>query len=173
MTQLQFNFDPGDQAERIAQAERRVLKALKDWALVANTRIGGTAVSKYMDNVAGVSGQSTFGAIQGKLRRGAKLRIITGRLARSILGSRKTFAQRMGGAVESIEEITTPRVGVVELTKGSKVPYAAIHEYGGKAGRGGRARIPRRSYLRPGLRDETSYLTGNLRDRIQQAISVI
>ena len=140
---------------------------------MANTRIGGTAVSKYMDNVAGVSGQSTFGAIQGKLRRGAKLRIITGRLARSILGSRKTFAQNMGGAVESIEEITTPRVGVVELTKGSKVPYAAIHEYGGQAGRGGRARIPRRSYLRPGLRDETSYLTGNLRDRIQQAISVI
>jgi len=92
MTQLRFTFDPGDQAERIAQAERRVLKALKDWAIVANTRIGATAVSKYMDNVAGVSGQSTFGAIQGKLRRGAKLRIITGRLARSILGSRRTFA---------------------------------------------------------------------------------
>ncbi len=75
---------------------------------MANTRIGGTAVSKYMDNVAGVSGQSTFGAIQGKLRRGPKLRIITGRLARSILGSRKTFAQNMGGAVEEDQYVLGP-----------------------------------------------------------------
>ena len=173
MTQLRFIFDAGDQAERIAQAEKRVLKALKDWVIVANTRIGGTAVSKYMDNVAGVSGQSTFGAIQGKLRRGPKLRIITGRLARSILGSRRTFAQNMGGAVESIEEVRTPRVGVVLLFKGSKVPYAAIHEYGGLAGREKSVSIPRRSYLRPAVRDERGYLTGNLRERIQQAISVI
>ena len=36
MTQLSFIFDPGDQAERIAQAERRVLKALKDWALAVS-----------------------------------------------------------------------------------------------------------------------------------------
>jgi phage gpG-like protein len=79
----------------------------------------------------------------------------------------------MGGAVESIEEVRTPRVGVVELVKGSKVPYAAIHEYGGNAGRAGSVSIPRRSYLRPALRDETSYLTSNLRERIQQAISVI
>jgi len=173
MTQFEIRFEPGDQGKRIDKARDCIERALKDWVIVANTRIGGRAVSNYMDNVAGVSGQSTFGAISGKLRRGPKLRIITGRLARSILGSRKTFAQSMGGAVESIEEVRTPRVGVVELIKGSKVPYAAIHEYGGRAGRAGSVSIPRRSYLRPALRDETGYLTGNLRERIQQAISVI
>ena len=173
MTKFEASFDPGDQAERIDKARGRIEKALKEWVIVANTRIGGRAVSKYMDNVAGVSGQSTFGLIQGKLRRGPKLRVITGRLLRSILGSRRTFAQNMGGAVESIEEVRMPRVGVVELVKGSSVPYAAIHEYGGLAGRDKSVSIPRRSYLRPAFRDETGYLTGDLRERIQKAVSVI
>lgn len=33
------------------------------------------------------------------------------------------------------------------------IPYAAIHEYGGNAGRGGKVRIPARPYLRPAFDD--------------------
>lgn len=35
----------------------------------------------------------------------------------------------------------------------SQVKYAAIHEFGGRAGRGGRSRIRPRPYLRPALLD--------------------
>ena len=35
----------------------------------------------------------------------------------------------------------------------SQVRYAGIHEFGGRAGRGGRSRIPARPYLTPALRD--------------------
>jgi hypothetical protein len=40
---------------------------------------------------------------------------------------------------------------VVALSAGANVPYAAIHEFGGDAGKGGHAHIPARPYMLPAL----------------------
>lgn len=39
------------------------------------------------------------------------------------------------------------RAGVKSLSIFTNIPYAAIHQFGGKAGRGGKATIPARPYL--------------------------
>ena len=52
------------------------------------------------------------------------LRIVTGRLERSLRGA------RTGGVDESISEIETTPQGRLRLTLGSRVPYAAAHEEG-------------------------------------------
>ena len=53
------------------------------------------------------------------------LRIVRSRLARSLTGA------RYNGKDESINKVQIVRDGLVRLVKGSKVPYAAIHEHGG------------------------------------------
>jgi HK97 gp10 family phage protein len=40
------------------------------------------------------------------------------------------------------------------VTTGTNVVYAAIHEFGGMAGRGRKVKIPARPYLRPGLEEQ-------------------
>lgn len=68
------------------------------------------------------------------------LRIITGNLYKSF--SPKNIAS--GNVYEVKREGDT-----YVFNYGSKVPYAAIHEFGGIAGNG--ARIPARPYLRPAI----------------------
>lgn len=54
----------------------------------------------------------------------------------------------------------------------SIIPYARIHEYGGKAGRGLKANIPARPYLEPGVRDyiedDNSGLSATIDDIMQK-----
>lgn len=89
-------------------------------------------------------------------RRGGKLLgIMTGRLSRSILGS---YAPSRGGGAEGsregIEQIEVkPRAIEVIGKKGSRVPYARIHEKGGMAGPRRKVQIPARPYLKPALMD--------------------
>jgi phage gpG-like protein len=45
------------------------------------------------------------------------------------------------------------------------LPYAAIHEFGGYAGRGRRTKIPKRSYLRPAIEK----VLGPLKEEINKA----
>lgn len=44
-----------------------------------------------------------------------------------------------------VMDVSTPNL--VRVTAASALPYAAVHQYGGRAGRGLRALIPQRSYL--------------------------
>ena len=66
-----------------------------------------------------------------------KLYVNTGRLARSFAPFAREGVLRVKG---------------LNIEYGTRVPYAAIHEYGGRAGRLRRARIPARPYLRPAIK---------------------
>ena len=103
---------------------------------------------------------------------GNKLRIRTGRLSRSIMGvmsfSTSKYPAKMkkfitsniptsqegfeGGKKESIRRVIVGS-GKLEGIIGSTVDYAAIHEFGGKAGRGLSTTIPARPYLTPAVKE--------------------
>lgn len=55
----------------------------------------------------------------------------------------------------------------------SVVPYARIHEYGGKSGRGLKANIPARPYLEPGIRDYIEDDNNGLSQTIDDIMSKI
>lgn len=90
------------------------------------------------------------------------LRIVTGRLARGLTGARKG-----GQNPESIYRFETSP-GEYRLTFGTRVPYAAIHEFGGMAGRGHKVHIPGRPYLGPALQDETPTIVNLFDQKLQQ-----
>lgn len=72
------------------------------------------------------------------------LRIVSGRLASSMLGPRQ------GGSDESVVAVQAVS-GEVRLFWKSLVPYALIHEKGGFAGVGGSVFIPARPYQAPAV----------------------
>ena len=83
------------------------------------------------------------------------LRRLTGRLTHSLLGDRQgvisfAFVSAVGRN-ENIHEMSIG-FGAVRLRYGSRVPYAAIHEYGGVIPRGGvTITIGARPYMRPAI----------------------
>jgi len=86
--------------------------------------IGGTATTKYM-RTGGTNVGPNNQTGPGSLRRQ------TGRLARSLTGARS--AQPTAGSIRSAPEgifDLSPTSSGVRLEYGSKVPYAAAHEYG-------------------------------------------
>ena len=86
------------------------------------------------------------------------LRIVSGRLARSLTGARKG-----GRNPESVYELSIGG-GEIRLTFGSSVPYSRIHEFGGTAGKG--AVIPARPYLGPALEEERQNIASVFRNAI-------
>jgi phage gpG-like protein len=84
-----------------------------------------------------------------------KLYVNTGRLARSFAPFAREGVLRMKG---------------LSVEYGTKVPYAAIHEYGGRAGRLGRARIPARPYIRPAVKQARKELVELYRAIMQEAL---
>jgi len=70
------------------------------------------------------------------------LRLLTGKLFRSFTPNRPSL--------ENVYQLKVTNDGF-ELVYGSSVVYAAIHEYGGKAGKGGKAVIPARPYFNPAI----------------------
>lgn len=144
----------------------------------ASRRIGARAVGSYMRDAgpgAGRRAPSDTGP----------LRIVSGRLARSLTGARGMA----GGAPEGIDEITVISEEVVRLVKGSAVPYAAVHEYGftGAVAVGAHARrtprgpvqvrahqrharIPARPYLNPALADELPAVQAMAAEHLQAAV---
>ena len=101
--------------QALAQSlEKRVLRPALDYATVI---IGGLATTKFMRE-----GKDEI----GKRNTTTKLRRITGRLSRSLTGAHEI---RVGFQDEAISEITVTD-GKAILRKGSKVPYASMHETG-------------------------------------------
>jgi len=91
----------------------------------AAARIGGTATTKFMRSKAGTGGGPNNQTGPGSLRQQ------TSRLARSLRGNRS--AQGSAGSIRAAPEGVfdlSPTAQGVKLTYGSKVPYAAVHEYG-------------------------------------------
>lgn len=113
---------PGDLIPNNPDFEGAARRALQDAAAI----IGGTATTKYM-RTGGVDLGPNRQTGPGSLRRGQ------GRLARSLTGARS--AQPTEGAVraapEGVFDLSPTRNGV-QLTYGSRVPYAGLHEYGGR-----------------------------------------
>ncbi|MDB4726330.1 hypothetical protein OAF54_02745 [bacterium] len=95
---------------------------------------------------------------------GGPLRIVSGRLARSLTGARTGT-----NAPESIYRVISTADNVA-ITFGSAVPYAAIHEYSGMAGRNRGTFIPGRPYLSPALLIEENDVI-QLFDREVQALA--
>jgi phage gpG-like protein len=71
------------------------------------------------------------------------LRLLTGKLFRSFSPKR--------GTLDNVYQTEITSNGF-QLTYGSSVVYAAIHEFGGKAGKGGAATIPARPYFFPAIK---------------------
>ena len=156
--------DLNDLVRRLKGAE----SVLSDWGKkvlqYASIRIGKEATATYMRNAgknAGPRSRSDTGP----------LRIVSGRLAKSLTQP----AERNPDAIEKIEVLSPT---AFQLTKGSRVEYAATHEFGDVRTVTARQRAffwykfddtgderwrafalsdeltyPARPYLRPGLRD--------------------
>jgi phage gpG-like protein len=128
------------------------------------TQIGHIAVGKHMINSGGVANSPTDPT---------RLMIRIGRLARSVAnaftfsisklptvkqlrsGIRPKTKSKLGlGKKEGFRKIFWDRLrNVVNGKMGSNVPYAAVHEFGGTAGRGGKTVLKERSYLRKAKKD--------------------
>ena len=122
--------------------------------------IGLTAVSDYMVRAHVIDGNSGYNVGTAG---SSKLNIRSGRLSRSLI-DQFTFTGNGGGTNESIRKVTAGAEGL-EGEYGTKVPYAAIHEFGGtiQAKGGGflhfqigpfhfmrkSVKIPARPYLNP------------------------
>ena len=75
------------------------------------------------------------------------------RSARALAEGRRTLT-RSGRLRRSITHVVAPDGHAVEV--GSDVAYAAIHQFGGRAGRGGKATLPARPYLGIDARDRAA-----------------
>lgn len=106
------------------------------------------SVTRYM-----TAGQS----IQKGSKAGELLSRRTGTLARSISAS--------------VEPGYSETETSVSQTWGPNVPYGAIHEYGGWAGRGHRSYIPPRPYLGPALRDMQPELMAMIEEAAARAVA--
>lgn len=82
-----------------------------------------------------------LGARPGKRNETRKLYVNSGKLAASLIKNRRG----------NISKLTLEN-GRANLEWGSSLPYAAIHEYGGRAGRNLAAAIPARPYINPAFR---------------------
>lgn len=70
----------------------------------------------------------------------------------------------------SIVTVKDGELSVVYGVDTSVVPYAAIHEFGGNAGRGGAVKLRARPYLRPGFQEWAKKQVPRFLSRIAKAI---
>jgi len=117
--------------------------------------VGLVAVSDFMKPHAVAAGEyGRPGGTRRMSRRagGTKLGILTTRLSKSIMNQyAPASAGSMAGKKEGVHKVLVTQREIVGV-KGSRVPYARIHEFGGRAGRNHAAVIPARPYLIPALR---------------------
>lgn len=110
--------DLGDISEGMRQLTHVYATWAKELLQTASVRIGARATSTFMRNAGKGAGPRSPGDT-------GPLRIVTGRLARSLSGARTGRA-----APESIASIEAISATAVRLIKGSAVPYAKAHEEG-------------------------------------------
>lgn len=144
-----MSFDRRTYLQAIVTFAKRALPAV-------SARIAGRAIGTYMKDAKG--GGRRLPTDTGPLR------IVTGRLARSLSGSARD---------EAVNKLEVLAPGLLRFTKGSRVPYARVHEYGFSGElqipqhtrtRGGKTysvrahsrtvTIPARPYLAPAVEDE-------------------
>ncbi len=144
-------------------AKRLGNKVMQDGMFMALEMVGNTAVDEFMKQTSGDVKDDNFfkTAPTGKL-----LRVRKGKLQRSITNvldfsttkypaKMKKFIKQSGskgGKKDSIRKVSLSG-NKIEGIIGSKVKYAAIHEFGGKAGRNLSVTIPKRSYLTPAVKE--------------------
>jgi len=194
-----YEIDDSEAVRRLAKIKDiREARAFLREALTDSMRhVGLVATSKYMVQTRARFGKGGDVRITGR-KRGKKLNIMTSRLMRSLIGA-GSFAQGGAGARETIKKIQVKTSEVVG-EYGTRVPYAAIHEFGGITrphvivpkrkkflvfrGRDGRlvfarkvnhpgSRIPARPYLGPALRDSKQKIVEFVRNRMNQYLRTI
>jgi len=137
---------------------------MKEAMFAALEMVGNTAVDQFMKETSNKKGDSDY--FKTALS-GTKLRMRTHKLQRSISNvmdfSGSSYSSVLkkhakgdatfpgaSGKKESIRQVTI-NGKQIEGIIGSKVEYAAIHEFGGKAGKGLSVNIPKRPYLTPAV----------------------
>lgn len=137
---------------------------MKDGMFGALEIVGTTAVDEFMKMTSGDKESKSYFKTAAT---GNKLRIRQGKLSRSIAGVMdfsgikypttikkhiKGASKPSSGKKDSIRQVTVSG-SKIEGTIGSKVKYAAIHEWGGKAGRNLSVTVPKRSYVTPAVKE--------------------
>lgn len=143
--------------EEAARRYKQLRAILREWARRTlaqwSTRVGATATSRYMRDA------------KGEPRRrsdtdAGPLRIVSGRLARSLVHA------RYRGRQEGIRRVSVSGTRRITLTTGSRVPYAGVHERG-RPEQG----IPARPYLAPAIREAMPTLRTMARRSLAEAIN--
>lgn len=159
---IEITIDDRKWIEYAYQRFPRILaRAAREAIAEGMDQIGIQATSKYMT-------PRKFDPATRKIapRSGPLLNIMTSRLARSINEKLSFSGGSDEGEAEGIRKVYVVGSDVYGVM-GSKVPYAAIHEFGGKAGRGGSATIPKRPYLSPAVGDKEEWIRNTLELKIR------
>lgn len=78
---------------------------------------------------------------------------------------------RLRGSWASSEALNVSQRGETIIgTIGSNVVYAAIHEFGGMAGRGRKVKIPARPYARPSLEEKQNRIIDLVNNEIRKLV---
>ena len=142
--QIVMDVDSSDVVRSFNKFGRMMPEEMREGLLEWMNLIGLTSVAKYMQYRKVVD--AATGRVEGRRSPSDKLGIVTSRLSRSILNQTSSFGnEAIRRAVVTGDDV----YGEI----GSKTPYAAIHEYGGRAGKGGASHIPARAYLNPAVDD--------------------
>lgn len=117
------NLSPGDMAQRLDQAALQFEAMLREFLDAARVRLAATATREYMRDAA-----ITSPPFPPRKSASGPLRILSGRLARSLTGA-SSFTGGGAAHPENISRIVSSEEEV-RLEYGTNVPYAAAHEYG-------------------------------------------
>lgn len=198
---IKYNYEINDEEaiRKLAKIkDLRPARAFLREALTDSMRqVGLVATSKYMVQTRARFGKGGEVEITGR-KVGKRLNIMTSRLMRSLV-SAASFAQGATGGRETIKKIVFKQHEAVG-EYGTRVPYAAIHEFGGQTsphiivpkrkkflafrGRDGKmvftkkvkhpgSRIPPRPYLAPALRSSKQKIVEFVRHRMDQYLKTI
>ena len=143
--------------EEAAKRYKQLRSILRDWAKRTlsqwSTQVGAAATSRYMRDAKGESRRRSDSDA-------GPLRVVSGRLARSLVGA------RYRGRQEGVQRVSLQGTRRVRLTKGSRVPYASVHERGWSE-----QGIPARPYLGPAIREAMPTLRKRAAASLAEAIN--
>jgi phage gpG-like protein len=90
--------------------------------------------------------------------------------AKKSFGRPGNLKSRSGHLRRSIKSTTKETSTGAEGILSNNVIYAAIHEYGGMAGKGLRSKIPARPFLRPAIEDNTIKISRIIKTEIMKEV---
>ena len=156
---MSYQADTSGARRGLRAFEARIGDAIEEVATFARTRVAARAGSSYMRDAGA-------GAGRRDPQDDGPLRIVTGRLERSLRGRR--FQGRQEGVLNVRSTGTGYRIEI-----GSRVPYAAVHERGfsgvvQRASGPVNLTIPARPYAAPAARDEARRISREARDVLRR-----